>query len=212
MAKIIIFGAGGRAGRAIVQEARRRGHEVTAAVRNPANHADLATEGVHVTTADVTDPASIAALAPGHTAAVSTVYDPATGPETFFANTAQALIEALPKAGVPRLLVVGLASILPTESGELLMDTPDYPQEYRTFYLGHAAGTTTLHTATPSLDWLVLSPSGDFAYNAPRTGTYRVAPAAADSRISHPDFAIAVLDEIDTPTHHHTHIGVETLP
>ena len=33
MSKIVIFGAGGRAGRQVVAEARRRGHEVTAVMR-----------------------------------------------------------------------------------------------------------------------------------------------------------------------------------
>ncbi|HEX2312530.1 MAG TPA: NAD(P)H-binding protein, partial [Thermomonospora sp.] len=42
MGKIIVFGAGGRAGRAAVAEAVRRGHEVTAVVRDPARHPDLA--------------------------------------------------------------------------------------------------------------------------------------------------------------------------
>ncbi|MEU8250038.1 NmrA family NAD(P)-binding protein [Nonomuraea sp. NPDC048916] len=36
--KITIFGAGGRAGRQVVAEARRRGHQVTAVVRDPARH------------------------------------------------------------------------------------------------------------------------------------------------------------------------------
>ncbi|MEV1206649.1 NmrA family NAD(P)-binding protein, partial [Microbispora rosea] len=35
---IVIFGAGGRAGRQAVAEARRRGHRVTAVVRDPAGH------------------------------------------------------------------------------------------------------------------------------------------------------------------------------
>ena len=41
MGKIVIFGAGGRAGRAAVAEAGRRGHRVTAVVRDPGKYADL---------------------------------------------------------------------------------------------------------------------------------------------------------------------------
>jgi uncharacterized protein len=89
------------------------------------------------------------------------------------------------------------------------MDTPGYPQEYRFLYLGHAAGMDVLRTAMPALDWLVISPAGDFDHDGVRTGQYRTAPAEATSRISYADFAIALLDEIDTPEHHRTHLGVE---
>jgi hypothetical protein len=89
------------------------------------------------------------------------------------------------------------------------MDTPGYPQEYRFFFLGHQAGVDALRQAGTALDWLVVSPAGDFDHGGGRTGRYRTAPAAAASRISYADFAIALLDEVDTATHRHTHIGVE---
>ncbi|MGW4698416.1 NAD(P)H-binding protein, partial [Kitasatospora cineracea] len=42
MARIVVFGAGGRVGRAAVAEAVRRGHAVTAVVRDPDRHPELA--------------------------------------------------------------------------------------------------------------------------------------------------------------------------
>lgn len=45
MSGIVVFGAGGRAGRAVTAEARRRGYEVTAAVRDPARYAELGRTG-----------------------------------------------------------------------------------------------------------------------------------------------------------------------
>jgi uncharacterized protein len=92
----------------------------------------------------------------------------------------------------------------------LLMDTPGYPQGCRDFYLPHAAGTDVLRAAPGSLDWLVVSPSGDFDHQGTRTGRYTLAPADADERISYPDLAVALLDEIDRPTHHRTHLGVRS--
>jgi uncharacterized protein len=89
------------------------------------------------------------------------------------------------------------------------MDTPGYPQEYRSFYLGHAAGVDVLREAATGLDWVVLSPAGDFDHDGARTGRYRTAAADAASRVSYADFAVALLDEIDTPRHHRTHVGVE---
>jgi uncharacterized protein len=208
MSRIIIFGAGGRAGRAAVQEAILRGHQVTVVVRDPAKYADLAADGVRIVAGDVTDSVSVAQLAQNHDAAISAAVDLSTPPDVFFASAASALLDGLARAGVERLLVVGLSSVLETASGELLMDTPSYPQEYRFFYLGHAAGMDVLRAAT-TLDWLVISPAGDFDHGGTRTGRYRPAAADARSRISYADLAIALLDEIDTPKHHRTHLGVE---
>ncbi|MEU9998459.1 NAD(P)H-binding protein [Streptomyces sp. NPDC050848] len=194
--RIIVFGAGGRVGRAAVAEARLRGHEVTEAGR-----AD----------GDVTDPAAVARLADGHDAAIVAVYDSGALPGAFFPAVAHALAEGLPKAGVTRLVSVGLASVLPTASGELLMDTPGYPQEWREFYVGHGAGTEALRAAAAgpeALDWAVLSPAGDFDHAGEPTGGYAIAPAAVDSRITPADFARALLDETERPTLHRAHMGV----
>jgi putative NADH-flavin reductase len=209
MSQIVIFGAGGRAGRAAVAEARRRGHTVTAVVREPGRVKGLHGDHVSVAAGDVTTVDSVATLAAGHDAAISAVYDPAAAPGAFFTGAARALLAGLPPAGVARLLVVGLSSVLPNADDVPLMDTAGYPQEYRPFYLGHAAGADVLRAATAPLDWLIVSPAGDFDHGAGRTGRYRTTPADAASRISYADLAVALLDEIDTPKHHRTHIGVE---
>lgn len=203
MSKVLVFGAGGRAGRAAVAEALQRGHQVTAAVRDPAKYADLPA-GVEVVTADVTSPDEVARVAKGHNAVVAAVYDGAADPTDFFTRTAKALAEGV--GG--RLVWVGLASIIEAEPGVLLMDTPGYPQEYRGFFLAHAAAVEVF--AASELDWVSIAPAGDFDHDHPaRTGSYRLAPAAADSRISYADLAIALLDEIDIPRHHRVTLGVE---
>jgi putative NADH-flavin reductase len=139
----------------------------------------------------------------------SAVYDAGAQPDVFFTGAARALLDGLPRAGVARLIVVGLASVLTNASGAALMDTPGYPQEYRLFYLGHAAGMDMLRAATTELDWLVLSPAGDFDHGGGRTGRCRAVAADAASRVSHADFAVALLDEIDAPRHYRAHLGVE---
>ncbi|MGW7194657.1 NAD(P)-dependent oxidoreductase [Streptomyces chryseus] len=195
--RIIIFGAGGRVGRAAVAEARRRGHEVTTTGRPDGN---------------VTDPAAVAQLAAGHDAAIVAVYDPGMRPGEFYPAVARALAEGLPAAGVKRLVSVGLASVLPTASGDLLMDTPGYPQEWREFYVGHGAGTEALRATAPqALDWVVLSPAGDFDHEGEPSGGYVLAPAATDSRITPADFARALLDEVEVRTLHRTHAGVSAV-
>lgn len=196
MSRILVFGAGGRAGRAAADEARRRGHEVTAAVRDPGKYADL-----KAIAADVTDPRAVARLAAEHDAVVAAVYDPAPD---FFPRAGKALAEGV---GGTRLVWVGLASILAIDNGTLLMDSPGYPQEYRAFFAAHQQVTNRL--AASQADWVSISPSGDFDHEHPeRTGVYRFAPGNATSRISYADLAIALLDEIDDPRHHGVLLGV----
>ncbi|WP_435207167.1 NAD(P)-dependent oxidoreductase [Micromonospora sp. bgisy143] len=202
---IVVFGAGGRAGRQAVAEAHRRGHRVTAVVRDPAAHADLV--DAHLMPGDVTDAASVAHAAVGQDAAISAAVDLSRPPHDFFPTSSRALAAGLAEAGVRRLLVVGLASIMPGASGVALMDEPGYPDEYRSFYLGHAAGLDELRAC--DLDWAYVAPAGDFEHGGTRTGRYRFAehgdPA---SRISYPDFAIALLDEVETPRHHRAAVSV----
>ncbi|MFI7028680.1 NAD(P)-dependent oxidoreductase [Microbispora rosea] len=206
---IVIFGAGGRAGRQAVAEARRRGHRVTAVVRDPAGHGDLG--DVRVVAGDVTDPVSVERAAAGHDAAVSAAVDLSASPHDFFTASARALSTGLAKAGVSRLVVVGLASVMPGASGAPLMDEPGYPNEYRAFSLGHAAGLDELRAC--GLDWAYVAPAGDFDHDGTGTGGYLLAEHGdMASRITYADFAIALLDEAEAPRHHRAAVSVRETP
>ncbi|WP_332873324.1 NAD(P)-dependent oxidoreductase [Actinocorallia populi] len=203
----MIFGAGGRAGRRAVAEARRRGHQVTAVVRDPSRYDGPADDGVRIAAGDATDAADVAALAAGHDAAINAAA--ALAPDTFFTSTAHALIKGLRQAGVDRLVTVGLASLLPDSDGVRLLDAPGFPAEFRPFCLGHAAGLEVLRTQAGPLDWLYVSPSGDFDHEGERTGRYEIREHGDPAdRISYADFALVLLDEAETPRHRHDHLAV----
>lgn len=207
MGKFVIFGAGGRAGRRAVAEARRRGHEVTAVVRDPSRHPGLAQGGVRIAAGDVTEAADVAVLAAGHDAAINA--GAVLAPETFFTSAAHALVQGLRQAGVDRLVAVGLASLLPGPEGTLLMDAPDFPAEFRSFCLAHAAGLEALRAEGGTLDWVYVSPAGDFDHEGESTGNYEIREHGdSAARISYADFALALLDEAETPRHHRGHLAV----
>ncbi|NBE92000.1 NAD-dependent epimerase/dehydratase family protein [Nonomuraea sp. KC401] len=206
MGKIVVFGAGGRVGRAAVGEALRRGHQVTAVVRAPDRHQRLT--GATVRAGDVTDADAIADLATGHDAAIMAAYDAGARPDVFFPAAARALVDGLTRAGVGRLVTVGLAATLKTPDGTPLMDTPGFPQEFRPICLGHAAASALLRSSDARTDWLIVSPAGDFDHAGARSGRYTIAEIDMAGRVSYADLAVALLDEIDTPRHHRTHIGV----
>ncbi|NUS43009.1 MAG: NAD(P)H-binding protein [Mycobacteriaceae bacterium] len=191
MTKIIVFGAGGRAGRAIVAAASRRGYEVTAVVRDPGRHPDL-----EAVAGDVTDPQSVARRAAGHDLAVHAAGEMSP---TFFPAAASALLDGLAAAGVGRLIVVGLSANLRDGGGTLIRDAPEFPDQFRDFARSHAAGTDLLAGAPPALDWAVLCPAGDFDHGGADRGRYAFAPPDAANRITYGDFAIAVVDQIAHP-------------
>ncbi|MFF7775435.1 NAD(P)-dependent oxidoreductase [Streptomyces tanashiensis] len=209
---IVVFGAGGRVGRAAVAEAVARGHRVTAVVRDPAAHRDLEGAGVALVQGDATDAASVAALAAGHDAAVNAAVRLDVPSADFFTAAARALVTGLTEAGVGRLLTLGIATTLETSPGVRLMDAPGFPEEWRTFSQGHVAEFELLTAeAGPGFDWLMVVPPMDLNAEAERTGGYRTAVGAVidgPGRIAHADLALALLDEIERPRHSRVQLAV----
>ncbi len=192
--KVAVIGGTGRAGSKIVEELAGRGHQVTALARNPDKAPKLA--GVTAKAADVHDAPAMTEALKGHDVVVSALR---------FLDAKPAEVIAVVKAsGVPRYLIVGGASSL-LAGGQRLFDSPHFPAEYKP---EAGAGIDFLDAlkAEPTLDWTYLSPSMIFDGDE-RTGKFRLGgdelltPAEGMSRITFPDFAIAMVDEIETPKH-----------
>lgn len=192
--KIALIGATGNAGSRILAELLRRGHTVTAIVRNP----DKVPVNPKVTArrGDVFDQNGLAALLKGHDAVISSVH--------FTASDPRKLIEAVRASGVPRYLVVGGAGSLEVAPGRKLIDTPEFPPQYKA---EAAAGNAFLDLlrAEKQIDWTFLSPSALFVPGE-RTGKFRLGAdqllaTAKGSSISFEDYAIALTDELEKPAH-----------
>jgi hypothetical protein len=208
MSKIVVFGAGGRAGRRVVTEALARGHEVTAVVRDPHRYPSLP-----VVAGDVTNPDDVATLAAGHDVVVNAAARLDLPATTFYAAATQALVDGLVRAGVPRLVAIGVGTVLLDASGVPLYEAPDFPAPAREFTLGHVAELHILQAT--DLDWVVLAPPPTLLDpDAPATGTYRVGgthalPADPTAPpFAYADVAAAILDEIEKPTHHRALVAV----
>jgi len=206
MSRIVIFGAGGRAGRRAVTEAAARGHDVTAVVRNPDKHQDLQTGTIRVRAGDVTDRTSVSLASQGHDAAINAAARLDVDATEFYLAATRALVAAR----VPRLVLVSIATILETGDGTRLHDAPDFPPEHRAFSLGHLAELEEVQRTGGDTDWLVLAPPLVFLDDrAPRTGDYRIGTGRvldqpADRTFSYADLAVALVDEAAAPEHHRT--------
>ncbi|MFD7908464.1 hypothetical protein ACFV4F_38980 [Kitasatospora sp. NPDC059722] len=63
-------------------------------------------------------------------------------------------------------------------------------------------------------DRLMVVPPKDLNPQAPATGRYSsaIATVAGENRVSHPDLAVALLDQTDAPTHHRVQWAVSHRP
>lgn len=82
------------------------------------------------------------------------------------------LLQAVKASGVRRLLVVGGAASLEVAPGALLLDSPNFPDEYKVEAVPGKQFLDDLCAET-ALDWTFLSPPAMFAPGE-RTGKYRV--------------------------------------
>jgi putative NADH-flavin reductase len=202
--KIAVFGAGGKIGSRIVNEALSRGHYVTAVVRHPENynpdHLNL-----KVSKGDLFDSQDVETGAFDHDLVVS-AYNSTNGatPSTI-AEVAVPLLNGLRQANVKRLIVVGGAGSLEVAPGVQLVDTPDFPEAYKAVALAHR-DALKIYQQEQDVEWTYVSPSAEIAPGE-RTGIFRTAgnqllvDEHGRSFISMEDFAVAVLNEIEQPKH-----------
>lgn len=205
---IVLIGATGYVGRAVLEEALNRGHRVTAVARNtdtlPA-HAGLTAQAA---TVGAGDPAALAGVLRGHDAVVASFNaggwkNPNLGADTVAGY--DQILAATKQAGVPRLLVVGGAGSLEVAPGQQVLDQPGFPDEYRS---GAEAMRSVLGRLREEreLDWTFLSPAAHLVPGE-RTGRFRLGgdqllvDAAGQSTISVQDYAVALIDELEQPAH-----------
>lgn len=188
--KVSVLGASGRAGSEITKELARRGYDVVGVARTP--DAIPALPEVKAVAGDASDAEALAQVIKGSDAVISALH---------FDIPAQTLLSALKKAGVNRFLVTGGAGSLEVASGVRLIDTPDFPQEWKAFAQGGVDFLAALRKET-EIDWTFFSPAA-LIFEGPRLGHYRlggdqlVTDKDGNSRISFADYAIAMVDELE---------------
>ena len=201
MSKIVIFGATGYTGGNIAREAIARGHEVVGAARNIEGKT---LEGATLITADYSNPDQF--LEAIHGANVVVLAGHHSKPK--LAPMISGIAKAATAEGVRLAVVGGAGSLLVTEGGPRLFDTPEFPDAYKVE--AHSA-FETLEALQESIntDWFYVSPAAGYGSYAPgeRTGNFRlggnvlVVGEDGKSFISGADYATAFVDEIENRKH-----------
>lgn len=208
MKKIVLIGASGFVGSAILNEALNRGIEVIAVVRNPEKIKN-STPNLKVIKADVSSVKTVMEISKGADAVIS-AYNPGwTNPNIYkeTLKTYPTILEGVKKAGVKRLLIVGGAGTLFVSPGLRIVDSGAIPEKV----IGgvKSLGEFYLNTLMneKDIDWVFFSPAGSIEPGK-RTGNYRlgkddlIVNDKGESKISVQDYAKAMIDELETPQHH----------
>ena len=201
MAKsIAVVAANGHSGQLIVKEALERGHDVTVFVRSenrtPAKKAVIK-DIMELTAQDLE----------GFDAVVDAfgAWTPETLPQH---STTLAHLSDILSGSDTRLLVVGGAGslYLNPEHSLTVAQGPDFPEAFKPLALAMAAALAELRKRD-DVRWTYISPACDFQAEGERTGEYILSGEEltvnerGESIISYADFAVAMLDEIESGNH-----------
>ena len=202
--KIAIIGASGYVGSAVLKEAASRGHDVTALVSSPEKVPRL--DKVVAVKADVQAQDELLGKLKGHDAVISAFSGHAQSDILgYYLSGMASIIAASKDAGVARLLVEGGAGGLEVAPGVQLIDTPQFPDQWKATAEG-ARQALGLLREEQSLNWTVLAPSAHLDPGK-RTGTFRLGKdallidEAGHNHISLEDYAVAMIDELEHAAH-----------
>ena len=205
--KIAVVAANGKAGQLIVREAVERGNDVTAFVRS-----ENRTVAENVVVKDIMD------LTPKDLVGFDAVVDAfgAWTPETLpqHSTTLAHLCDILSGTDTCLLVVGGAGSLyVNPEHTMTVSETPDFPEIFKPLASAMAEALSDLRERD-DVRWTYISPAGDFQAEGERTGEYILAGEEltlndrSESIISYADYAIAMVDEIESGDHIQQRISV----
>jgi putative NADH-flavin reductase/pimeloyl-ACP methyl ester carboxylesterase len=200
--KVAVIGASGHLGGAVAREALARGHDVTAIARDADRLRDLG--GTRATAANVLDVDVMTNVLAGHDAVVAALKGRDGTELDVVPRAAKAILAALPKAGVRRLVFLGGGGSLLSPSGQRFVDLPGFPPQYRGEALAQAEALEILRGANGAVDWSYASPPPMHLVEGPRSGHYRLRAGdlpitdEGESVITVPDYAAAIVDALES--------------
>jgi putative NADH-flavin reductase len=208
MKNVVLIGASGFVGNAILNELLSRGHKVTAVVRKP-EKINVSNSNLGIVKADVADTNAMVGICKGKEAIIS-AYNPGwTNPDIYEETLRNypLILEAAKRSGAKRLLCVGGAGTLFCAPGLRVVDSGAIPDAI----MGGVKSLGEFYLSTlmneKDIDWIFFSPAGTLEPGK-RTGKFRlgkddlIIDENGISHISVEDYAVAMVDELENPKHH----------
>lgn len=211
MKKVVLIGATGYVGSAILNELLDRGHHVTAVVRDASrmkvNSSQLETKEV-----DVEDVSAMIEVLKGKDAVIS-AYNPGWSNPNMYEDTLRVypkILDEVKASGVKRLQIVGGAGSLFVKPGLRLVDTGTLPEAWLPGVTSMAKFFLETLVKEKELDWVFFSPAANLGNLTAgvRTGKFRlgkddlIVDEKGESFISVEDYAMAMVDELEQESHH----------
>jgi len=194
---IAIFGATGRTGRHLVDQALAAGHRVTALVRTPAS-LPLAHDRLRIVPGDVRDPATVAGVIAGQDVVLSALGPNQHGAVSLCGDAMAAILPAMAVHGVRRLIAL---------SAYGAADSPDRNLYNRMLWLMQKEKMVDkermeARIRQSDVDWTIVRSAA--LSNGSHTGHYRLGTdlrITITSRISRADLADGMLRQIADATY-----------
>lgn len=212
MKDVVLIGATGYVGRAILNELLDRGEKVTAIVRHADKLRDIDNKNLSVVEGDATDPEFLASVAKGKDAVISAINSGWTNPNLYNdnMNNYTNLIKGVRMSGVDRFLIVGGAGALFIKPGLRVVDAGIIDEKSMPAVKSMADIYLNMLPKVKDFDWAYVIPAANLGNltSGVRTGKYRTSDDTmlvddkGDCFISVEDYAVAMVDELETPKHH----------
>jgi putative NADH-flavin reductase len=194
MMRLVVFGATGGTGAHVVAQAVAEGHEVTAVVRDPQRLAPV--DGLRVATAAFEQASALDDAVHGRDAVISALGTDAKGPVSVCTDGMTAIVGAMRRTGVRRLVAVSAHGARETHDRSLY--SLAVWASLREKMLDKERMEAVVEAS--GLDWTVVRPPA--LSDGARTGDYRTGtrlPVRIWSRISRADLAEFLLAEAAAP-------------
>jgi biliverdin reductase/flavin reductase len=196
--KVAIFGATGGTGRIMIRKALERGHQVTAAARNPSallgGH-----ERLRVVEADVMQPQTLDAVVEDQDAVITSVsvgnaLREGRKPTTLFSEGTRNVIAAMERQGIRRLVCLSSSAVEPDPALGIVFGKIMRPLLFKEMYADMSRMEDEVRKS--GLDWVIVRPST--LTDDPTSGRYilEIDRIPKGWRVLREDVAEFVLDQL----------------
>jgi putative NADH-flavin reductase len=210
---ITVFGATGQVGKRVVQQALNRGYTVTAFGRNVESliDADKRNEKLIARKGYIFDAKDVFNALNGADAVISVLDGADDGSDKSRSLGIKNIITQMEAKGIKRLIALGGLGILNENEDTLLMDSENYPEEYKPVGMEHLKAFEFLQAS--SLDWTFYCPPN--IIDADETGMFNTninySPEPNSYKINAGDIALSMLNAIEKKEFIKEKIGIAGL-